>query len=213
MNMSIASENSSPKEGTIIILNGPSSVGKSSIQNALQIKSNQFFVRIGIDSFFDSLLPEPDISQLEIEKKLDQYTNSGEYIRGIRYQEDEEGNAVVPLLIGPAGDRVMKGMHRAIAEYAKMGNYLVVDYILYKQEYLADLVESLKGQRVIWVGVFAPLSVIEEREKQRNTSPVGHARSHYKSCHQNVKYDLKLDSTNSSPEESAEKILHFLTKK
>ncbi len=197
-------------KGTVLILNGPSSSGKTSIQKALQKKASCLFLRIGMDSFFDELLPELDISCLGEAKQLDQETPLGEYIRGVTFEQDANGISTVLLQIGPAGDRVMKGMHRSIAAYAQAGNHLIVDYILYKDEYLDDLITSLKGQKVYWIGVFAPLDIIEKREKARGTSPVGHARSHYHSCHQNVPYDLELNTAESTPEELADEILNFL---
>ncbi|MCH9621282.1 MAG: putative O-phosphotransferase [Chlamydiia bacterium] len=200
------------KEGIIIILNGPSSVGKSSLQKALQGKSKEFFVRIGIDTFFDALLPEPDLTEFERDKKLDQETGIGEYIRGIRF-EDVRGKVSVPLIIGPAGDRVMRGMHRAIGEYAKVGCNVIVDYILYKPEYMDDLKSSLAGRRAFFIGVHAPLEVIEQREQRRGTSPVGHARSHYETCHKNVAYDLELNAETSTPDQLADQVLDFMKQK
>lgn len=196
--------------GIVLILNGPSSSGKTSIQKALQQKSPYFFLRVGIDSFFDNLIPEPDISRIQEDKRLDQVTPDGEYIRGISYESDESGSPCIPLHIGSAGDRIMKGMHNAIKAYASLGNNLVVDYILYKPDYLDDLKLRLKGVTVYWIGVSAPLDIIEKREKDRGTSPVGHARSHYESCHKNVSYDLKLDTSKASPDELADEILKFL---
>lgn len=101
-------------------------------------------------------------------------------------------------------------MHRAIAAYAKEGSNVVVDYILYKPEWLSDLVLALKGMKVYYIGIKTPLEVIEEREKGRGTSPVGHARSHYDQVHQGMVYDLELDTSKSTPEESAQKILEFV---
>jgi chloramphenicol 3-O phosphotransferase len=198
------------KAGTIIILNGPSASGKSSIQQKVQDLFPEFFVRIGIDSFFDALLPEPDLSQFEKEGKLDQFTKDGQLIRRIELKKDKEGNQIVPLEIGPVGDRVIFGMHRAIAGYAQVANNVIVDYILYDPQWLPDLVETLKDYKVYFVGTFIPLGVLEQREKARGTSPVGHGRSHYDVVHQPGIYDLKLDTSVLSPEESALKIREFI---
>lgn len=112
--------------------------------------------------------------------------------------------------MGPAGDRIIYGMHRSIGEYAKVGNNIVVDYILYKPEWLDDLKQSLKGRKVYLVGVNAPLSIIEERERARQTSPVGHSRSHYDTVHLGVVYDLEIDTSKMTPEESAYLILNHI---
>lgn len=197
-------------EGVIVILNGPSSVGKTSIQKSFQKQSNELFLRIGIDTFFDELIEEPDLSNFANDKKFDQYTSQGEYIRGIDLIFDENGCPVVPLKIGSAGDRIMFGMHRAIAAYAKAGNNVIVDYIVYKPSLAKDLDESLSKCKTYFVGVHAPLIVIEEREKARKTSPCGHARSHYGSVHQDLSYDLEVDTSKFSASECADKILKLI---
>ena len=194
---------------TIIVLNGPSSVGKSSIQKALQKTSEDHFLRIGIDTFFDALIEEPDLTLFEKTKAFHQYTKTGEYIRGVtRALEDDK--PVVKLHIGPAGDRIIYGMHRAIAAYANVGNHIIVDYILYDPKWALDLAKALKNHTVYLIKVHAPLDIIEEREKMRNTSPVGHARSHYHSVHQSFIYDYAVDSSQSTPIDLALQILDFI---
>ena len=198
------------EDGMIIILNGPSSAGKTTIQKALQKESKETFLRVGIDTFFDALIEEPDLSRFEEEGRFDQYTADGEYIRGIEMTKDRSNHPVVTLKVGPAGDRIIHGMHRAIAAYAEAGNNVIVDYILYKPEWLDDLKESLRDHKVLYVGVYAPLTLIEEREKKRNTSPVGHARSHFDTVHTDFYYDLEIDSETETPEQNGHKILNHL---
>lgn len=198
--------------GTIIILNGPSASGKSSIQNEIQKKFNQLYLKVGIDTFFDALIATPDLSSFEKTKEFSQYTNDGILIRSVKLIKDADGNQIVPLGIGPAGDKIIFGMHGAIAAYAKRGNNVVVDYILYKPEWLPDLVKALKNNTVYLIGIKAPLEVLEDRERRRGTSPIGHARSHYHTVHQNLIYDLELDVSNLTPEESAIKIKEYIEK-
>lgn len=199
------------EQGTIIILNGPSAAGKSSIQNEIQKNFNQLYLKVGIDTFFDALLPNPDLSSFEKTKKLSQFTPDGILIRQIEIKKDSDGFQIVPLEVGPAGNKVIFGMHHAIAAYAKQGDNVVVDYILYQQAWLPDLVEALKDCKVYLIGINAPLSVLEERESKRGTSPVGHARSHYNTVHKGMIYDLQLDVSNLTPEQSSLKIKEFIT--
>ncbi len=196
--------------GTIILLNGPSAAGKSSIQNELQKQFQHLYLKAGIDTFFDALIAEPDLSNFEQTKSFAQYTPDGVLIRKATLSKDAEGFPIVPLEIGPAGDKIISGMHSAIAAYGERGNNMVVDYILYKPEWLPDLVQALKNNRVYLIGVKAPLEVLEEREKKRGTSPVGHARSHYHTVHQGMLYDLEMDVSHMTPEQSARKIIEFI---
>lgn len=195
----------------LILLNGPSASGKSSIQKEIQKQSSDFYLTAGIDTFFDALLPEPDLSEFEKTGKLEQYTAHGEFIRGIYLEKDSDSSPIVPLKIGPAGDQVIYGMHRAIAAYVAAGNNMIVDYILYKPEWLSDMKAAFQDIQVVYIGIKAPLSVIEEREKNRGTSPVGHARSHYSHVHEGFNYDLEVDVSQATPKLAAQKILIFLS--
>jgi len=196
--------------GTIIILNGPSASGKSSIQNEIQQQFDELYLKVGIDTFFDALIPDPNLSDFEKTKRFAQYTKAGELIRSGEIKQDTNGHQIVPLTVGSAGDKIISGMHAAIAAYASKGNNLVVDYILYKPDWQPDLVNALLNQKVYFIGINAPLAILEEREKKRGTSPIGHARSHYDTVHQGMIYDLELDVSNLTPAQSAAKIKKFV---
>lgn len=181
------------KYGTVIILNGTSAVGKSSIMKAFQEKHAEPWLGMGIDNFFINLLP----FKFYFEPKYG-------VMRG-EATEDEAGK-LFTLHIGPEGQKMIAGMHRAIASYAKAGNNVIVDYIMYDSAWHDDLMYALSGVPVITVGVTASLAVVQEREKKRATSPEGHARSIYGSVHQGWKYDIEINTDEITPEEIANKI-------
>jgi len=200
---------SNKKQGIIIIFNGTSCSGKTTVQKKLQSISKEFFLRIGIDSFFDALIQEPDLTSFHEKGILEQCTPSGELIRSIVTTHDNQGNKIVPLTIGSAGRRIVFGMHRALASYANAGNNSIVDYILYDPSWIVDLKDVLKEYTVYLIGFYGSLSVIEERERLRNTSPVGHARSHYDIVHNGMQYDLIVD-INDSPDTIALLIKNYI---
>lgn len=222
------------KPGTIIILNGPSAAGKSTLQNNLQQQLSDFYLRVGIDGLFDAVLPSAmgeTMKEVDLEAALynelfpagisneeknritkiyEQRTDDGVLIRAGVTTTDEQGNPLLILRVGKAGEDAIKGMHRAIAAYAKAGNNVIVDYILYEQEWLKDLVCVLQDFRVYFVGVRIPLEILEKREKARATSPVGHARSHYYTVHEPVLYDIEVDTGILSSPQAAEIIKQFV---
>jgi len=187
--------------GLVVILNGPSSVGKSSIIKSFQAKNKDLWLGIGIDSFFVGVLP----SKFYLEDKPEHHT----VMRGVA-STDAEGNKVFDLNIGEKGQKVIQGMHRAIGAYARSGNNVIVDYIKYDSSWIDDLKKALRGVKVIFVGVKASLSAIEEREKSRGTSPQGHARSHYDAVHEGVDYDLEIDTEDKTADEAAEELIKFV---
>jgi chloramphenicol 3-O phosphotransferase len=186
--------------GMVIILKGPSSVGKTSIIKAFQAKQRAPWLSIGIDNFFVGVLPPQFYLEDKPEHRL--------VMHGVA-SEDKEGK-LFTLNIGPEGQKVIKGMHRAIAAYAHAGNNVIVDYIQYDPAWITDLKEALHGVKTIWVGITASLASIQQREKKRGTSPVGHARSHYHTVHQGMTYDLMINTDFSTPEQSADQIIKFM---
>ncbi len=126
---------------------------------------------------------------------------------------EDKGGKLFILEVGPEGQMVIRGMHRAIAAYAHTGNNVIVDYIKYEGAWIPDLKEALKGIPVIWVGVTAPLEIIQQREKKRGTSPEGHARSHYYTIHQGMSYDVMIDTSLLTPDQAADKVINFMNEK
>jgi len=188
--------------GTVIILNGPSCAGKSTVIKAFQAKQSMPWLSIGIDNFFVGVLPP----KFYVEDKPEYHA----VMHGIA-SIDEQGNKIFTLNIGPEGQKVIKGMHRAIADYAKAGNNVIVDYINYDPAWIPDLTKALHGIKMLWVGVTASLESIEAREKLRGRPNIeGHARSHYNTVHQGIAYDLMIDTDKLTPEQAADNIIKLL---
>lgn len=134
-------------------------------------------------------------------------------IRWVETSVDKDNNTIIPLYIGEQGEKIALGMNSAIAEYAKQGNNVIVDYIAYKQSWVNDLQEKLKEVTTYWVKVNISLEELERREEKRGTSPKGHARSHYDSVHNNIVYDFQVNSEENSAKEIAEQLKKFIENK
>jgi chloramphenicol 3-O phosphotransferase len=190
--------------GTVIILNGPSAAGKSSIQKEFQsLMMPNLWIKLGIDNLFDN--PMPDINLENI-----QFWQSKNPIRWVETTTDKDQNSVIILFVGDQGEKVAYSMNSAIAEYAKNGCNCIVDYIAYKKEWIDDLHDKLKDVKTYWVKVNIPLLVLEERETARGTSPKGHSRSHYEIVFWDLNYDFEVNTDKESAREIARKIKDFL---
>ncbi len=188
------------KPGIVIILNGPSAAGKSSLQKAVQRLAPVPYLNVGIDNFFNDLFPD-EHGKLGCKADAD----FGNDLRWVTITDN-----LVYLHVGPAGQKIVDGMNKAIAAYAKAGNNVVVDYIMYEQSWMQDLLHQLQGCPVYLVGVTVPLDVLQAREQARSTSPIGHAGSHYHTVHVGNSYDLELDYVTMTPDQGAIKILEFV---
>lgn len=116
------------KPGTIILVNGTSSSGKSSLLKALQTVLPEPFLDAGLDKFL-WMLP-------------------------LRYFAPPLWNDVLGEAVraGSAGHRLMHGMHHAIAALARSGNNVVADHLLVEPGWLRECEALFKGLPVVFVG-------------------------------------------------------------
>jgi chloramphenicol 3-O phosphotransferase len=187
--------------GHVIVLNGPSVAGKTSIQKALQARFEEPHLAMGIDSMLCGMLPQRYFAGPTPDRKDVMWADPS---------TDASGAPLFELHFGPKGRRVIAGMHRAIATFAREGCPVIVDHILYEPRWAGELAQALEGLTAYFVGVRLPLSVLEERERARATSPVGHARSHYQTVHAHGVYDLEIDSSRASPDQCASTIMAYV---
>jgi chloramphenicol 3-O phosphotransferase len=170
----------------IVLLNGVGSAGKGSIAKALQAITREPFLHVQMDAFLD-MLPEASWGQPD----------------WITFETiDEGGKPAVVITSGPAAERVMRGMRHAIAAMAAQGNNLIVDEVLLGSE-KAEYPQLLSAFDLFLVGVFAPLEVLEARERQRGDRMIGLARWQYDRVHKGLTYDLEVDTSRATPQECA----------
>ena len=180
--------------GRIILLNGTSSSGKSTLVRALQERLPEPWIEIGIDRFVFAL-PK---------RYLDQPLWS-EVFRYVR----PDGRADGPFTIetGPLGERLVGGMHRTAAALAEGGLDLIVDHVLLEDRWLDEMAALWAPFRVLYVGVRCPLDVVLERERTRRDRTIGQAEAQHAVVHRWGGYDLEVDTSALMPEEAASVII------
>lgn len=154
----------SPTPGRIILLNGASSSGKSSLARAIQSRIDRPFWHISIDHLRDSgVLPTARLK-------------SGEFDwRKMR-------------------EAFFLGFERSLLAYVAAGNDLVVEHIMESEAWLLRLADTLAGQDVFFVGVHCALEELERRERERGDRPIGDARRDFHRIHSYCLYDLEVDA-------------------
>lgn len=186
-----------PAAGSIIVLNGTSSSGKTSIVRALQDVFQSPWLDAGIDKFL-WMLPsrylDPPLWQLV-------YT----------YQFDESDPPRI-IAINPAalGNQIVFGMHTAIASLAVAGCNVIADHVLAHDLWLADCASHFANLPAWFVGVQCPLEVAEARERSRGNRTLGWARAHHASVHSHGVYDIEVNTAEHSPEVCAAKIAAYV---
>jgi chloramphenicol 3-O phosphotransferase len=82
----------------------------------------------------------------------------------------------------------------------------VVDDVMFGGGEADEYRRLLREYGVRLVGLFAPLEVLEQRERERGDRVLGLARWQYERVHSGVSYDLEIDTSKLTPMEAAQTI-------
>ena len=175
----------------LILLNGTTSSGKTSIARALQDQLARPYCVTGIDDAF-AMLP-------------DRLHNNPD---GFFFDRDERG--LVRLNFGHIGLACLKAHHRAIAAMARSGIELICDEVILTEELRRDWHEVLIGVNTAFVGVHCSLEELERREIKRGDRVIGQARGQLGIVHLEMRYDIEVDSTTKTPTMLAREIIDQL---
>jgi len=196
--------------GKIILLNGSSSAGKTTLARALQQKLDEPWQHIALDQFrngmsgryrgLNSPAGTPGHAGLNIVPAEMAFTDAAE----------THTEKVTHIRFGEIGRKMLKGMRRAIAAFAEAGNNVIVDDILFEPEFLEDYVDALGHLNVLLVAVRCPLSIVNQRERKRSGRFPGTATSHFHRIHENITYDIEVDTSLDSPLQCASQVIRHL---
>ena len=190
------------KPGTIILLNGSSSAGKTTLAIALQQLLPQPYQHIALDQFRDGLggryrgLNSPPGSPGARGLNVVPVTRGNERLTEVRF--------------GDIGQQMLRGMRRGIAAFAREGNNVIVDDLRLDEEFLPGYLDALTGLVVYFVGVKCSIDVVNERESRRPGRFPGTARSHFDSVHDLAVYDIEVDTSHTAPLDCAREIVAFI---
>lgn len=180
----------------IIYLNGPSSSGKTTLAKALQHSFETLFLLVGIDKII-GWMPE----------KVNDWTG-GEAPLGYSWRKDKDaaGNLIHELQSGPYAKEIAKTFQEIVLLLAQKGHPIIIDDVSFGKQQIDEWKKLLKDFHVLWVGVNAPLDVLEKREKERGNRMIGSARAQFHKVHVDVTYDLEIDTRHASNAENVKKI-------
>lgn len=165
--------------GKIVILNGTSSAGKTSILHGLQGVLPEPHLDAGIDKFI-WMLPERYLERPLWDDVLGKADHAGE-----------------------AGLTLFRGMHHAIAALARQGNNVLADHVLVDPAWVKECAQLFESLPAYLVGICCPLEVLVEREKSRHNRTLGPAALQYPFVHAHGDYDCEVDTSVLSVEECA----------
>lgn len=172
-----------PKTGIILVLNGTSSAGKTSIARELQWVHTEPFHHLQLNAFRD----------MEPPGHWDNWK-----------QQPAETMALKLAALNRA-------MHAALAQYARHGQNVIFDTVLSTADSMHYLLEDLSDLHVLLLAVHCNVEVLAAREKTRGDRPLGLAASQVGQVHTDKAYDLEVDTSATSVNECAMQIAAWLS--
>ncbi|MFA6119097.1 MAG: hypothetical protein WCT85_04485 [Parachlamydiales bacterium] len=92
-------------------------------------------------------------------------------------------------------------------------NYnLIIDDVAFGGIEVEEWKQTLKNYIVLYIGVIIPLDILEQRERAWGDRLLGSTRGQYFKVHENVSYDLEIDTQAQTLEENVAKIKQALIK-
>jgi chloramphenicol 3-O phosphotransferase len=188
--------------GRVIVLNGTSSAGKSTLAETLQARfaaAGEPWIVVGVDDLFVKLPPD----WITIGAHVGAHGEAGIVFERI--------DGAIERRIGPVGTRALAAYRATVAGVARSGLDVIVDEVLLSEDDWHGWQVDLAGLAVRWVRVECALDVVEARERERGDRVVGMARSQYEVVHRHPRYDARVDTATTGPEAAADAILAALT--
>jgi chloramphenicol 3-O phosphotransferase len=165
----------------IVVLNGPSSSGKTAVARAFQELAPALFLNISIDTILYALPPS--------------------ILERMQRGEKNEGLPFLDLV------RAYCASVRAIAE---TGQDLIIDHAVTTRAEAELLLAAVEGHATLFVGLRCATQLLAEREGLRGDRRPGLAESQLDRVHQWLQYDLEIDTAATTPEDAARQILEAL---
>jgi chloramphenicol 3-O phosphotransferase len=183
--------------GRIILINGTSSSGKTTLVRGLQASLPELWLEMGIDRFAYALpgriLGQPTWPQL---------------FRYVRPDGSSDGPFTIETTV--LGQRFISGMHATAAALAERGLNVIVDHVLLEQSWLEECALMWSEFRVLFVGVRCPLDVVMKRELERTDRTLGQAEAQFDVIHGWGTYDVEVDTSVLTPGEAVARISEAL---
>lgn len=231
--MDPSAENQQEHTPLAIVLNGPSSSGKSTLSKALLERLTDradgdptlAFAPVAFDDVVllisDKLYPISFVRLQggDLSRLVSRVPHDGragwEYVDESDASGKHGGSPRVRLVLSPLGRRLLSGVHRGWGAQLELGTNLIIDHFLQDTDWYEEMLEVLHsaGCRLFCVGVYCSVAELERRESFRNDGelegrPLGLARRSDELCHgHNLDYDVIVHTDVESTEESVESIL------
>ena len=183
--------------GMVLVLDGPSSVGKSTTLEALQrrwpIERSGPLVAVGLDATRALLGPG----------------GRGRWAELIDRVEPSVAGRPPRFRYGPLGREMIATMHRAAATWARAGFDVGLDHCIVDTAVLADLRRACDGVPLLVIGMTCDPDVLDDRESDRSDVVQGRSAAQ-RAAVLEVEHQAVIDTTESTTEEVIAEVMELV---
>jgi chloramphenicol 3-O phosphotransferase len=221
-------------EPVAILVNGPSSSGKSTLCRALHERlidaagDDATFASVAFDDVVllisDTLFPISFVALAggDITRLVSREPHDGraawEYVDESTTAGGGDGHPRVRLVLRNDTRRLLSGIHRGWGEHLALGTNLIIDHFLQERDWSDEALDVIEksGARIFSVGVYCSVQELERREASRADGelegrPLGLARRSNELCHSHgLEYDVTVWTDQQTTEESVDAIVAAL---
>lgn len=185
--------------GKVIIINGGSSAGKTTMALEFQDLMDEPWFLLGIDMFWFTMPPK-EIDLERVSPKFYEWCS----------ETTPEGLPYFRILPGELLNECMLARYKAMAAYLERGLNVIADEVLWSRDWLLESLRVLRPFDCYYVGVHCSDEELRRREIQRSDRYLGWARGSHLYAHKDAIYDLNIDNTEKTPLECALAIQHLV---
>ena len=219
-----------------ILVNGPSSSGKSTLCRALHDRLVSLgdgdpavsFARVAFDDVVlliaETLFPVSFVTLAggDLQRLISREVHDGraawEYVDDPGSTSSSDGHPRVRLVLRDDTRRLLAGIHRGWGEHLKLGTNLIIDHFFQERDWSEEALDVIEksGARIFSVGVYCSVQELERREASRADGelegrPLGLARRSSELCHSHgLEYDVTVWTDQQTTEESVDAIVAAL---
>jgi chloramphenicol 3-O phosphotransferase len=188
----------------LIVVNGTSSSGKTSVIKCLQETMSETWLTFGVDTLISGLpiplLAIDDDAQIAIRAPRTTYREGGMTLHA-------DGH----ISVGPEYRRIEVAFHEGLAAMMRAGVRLILDEVFLEGSRSQErLRANFPDAHIVWIGVTCEPVVATERERLRRDRVIGMVAAQLPEVHKGVEYHFVVASDARSPRDCANDIANYL---
>jgi len=182
-------------KGTLVILNGTSSSGKTSIAGQLEKMLGPNYQTYSCDTF----------GKIWMAKHAERLSDFKRRIAKL----GEDNKSVIQDYKGLSLEFIIDFTDELVRR-AETGQSYIVDHVIWQPTWGQICAENLAPYNIVLVGVHCPVEILEQREIDRGDRTKGTARTQFPLVHVRKIYDVEVDSSQLSPQKCASTIATYI---